>query len=119
MPCSASTLDNLLQDLRCRSTGLTEVDSLELASNEQELEKQLHANLEEDNSLFMHFCNRVKGEVGIAATDATQIVFHSVESCMSLHANAGALFEQCNVLPSPCRLCFDLQHSIPAASACP
>ena len=47
-----------------KSAGPTEVDFLEKASREQELEKQLHANLEEDNCLFTQFCDEAKNQVG-------------------------------------------------------
>ncbi|KAK9865424.1 hypothetical protein WJX84_004522 [Apatococcus fuscideae] len=57
------SLISRLQASFSKSAGPTEVDILEKASREQELEKQLQANLEEDNSLFTQFCDEAKIQI--------------------------------------------------------
>lgn len=45
------------------SKAVTVEELLRKAGSDQELLKQLNANLEEDQGLFLQFCDKTKGEV--------------------------------------------------------
>ncbi len=59
------TLFSFLQASQSDSGSVTVTDILRKAGSDQELLKELNANLEEDQGLFLQFCDKTKGEVSI------------------------------------------------------
>ena len=65
--CSADSWLLPEQESQSEAGALTVTEVMKRAGSNQELLKQLNANLEEDQGLFMQFCDKTKGDVSSIA----------------------------------------------------